>query len=216
MIRAVIRSTFAAFLLCVFAAAIPSQAAAKDYGQVGTVFPIIEPDMLKVIENKLNHLQATGQIDAMNQRLVASTRSKVNRPDPVVGIELAVKLRSWLYDPSIVIDHDIKDHKGSMIAAAGTRVNPLDHIAVRSPLVFIDGDDEAQVAWAVKRYDDSAKLILVRGAPLELMTRRQRRFYFDQAGSLTTKFGITRVPSVVEQAGKSLRISEMPVLGKPS
>jgi conjugal transfer pilus assembly protein TraW len=212
----VIRSTFAALLLCLFAAVFSSQAAAKDYGQVGTVFPIIEPDMLQVIENKLNHLQASGQIDAMNQRLVASTRSKVNRPDPVAGIELAVKARSWLYDPSTVIDHDIKDHKGTIIAVAGTRVNPLDHIAVRAPLVFIDGDDAAQVAWALKKYDDSAKLILVRGAPLELMTKRQRRFYFDQAGSLTTKFGITRVPSVVEQAGKSMRITEQPVPGKAS
>jgi conjugal transfer pilus assembly protein TraW len=200
---------------CLFAAVTPP-AAAKDYGQVGTVFPVIEPDMLRVIEMKLKSFEANGQLDAINQRLVDRTRAKVNRPDPVAGIEAATKPRSWLYDPSIMIDHDIRDHKGILIAAAGSRVNPLDHVAVTTPLVFIDGDDEAQVIWALKRFDDKAKLILVRGAPLELMTRRQRRFYFDQAGTLTTKFGITRVPAFVVQAGQAMRVSETPVGAKPS
>lgn len=204
-----------AFVCCLFAAATPP-AAAKDYGQVGTVFPIIEPDLLRVIEKKLMTMQAGGQIDAMNQRLRERTEAKVRRPDPVAGIEVATRARTWLYDPSIVIDHDIRDHKGNLVAPAGRRVNPLDFVAVTTPLVFIDGDDEAQVSWALRRFDDKAKLILVRGAPLELMTRRQRRFYFDQAGTLTTKFGITHVPAVVVQAGQAMRVSETPVGAKPS
>ena len=191
-------------------------AAAKDYGQVGTVFPVIEPDLLRVIEAKLKSMQATGQIDAMNQRLADRTRAKVNRPDPVAGIERATKPRTWLYDPSIVIDHDIRDQKGQQIAAKGKRVNPLDYVVIKTPLVFIDGDDESQVAWAMKRYDDKAKLILVKGAPLELMTKRQRRFYFDQSGTLTTKFGITAVPAVVEQSGRVMRVTETPVGAKTS
>ena len=206
----------ACLLFCAFAAALPSPAAAKDYGQVGTVFPVSEPDLLRVIELKLKAMQAGGQIDAMNQHLRTRTEAKVRRPDPVPGIEVATRHRTWLYDPSIVIDHDIRDHKGNLIAPAGRRVNPLDYVAVTTPLVFIDGDDEAQVAWALKRFDDRAKLILVKGAPLELMTRRQRRFYFDQAGTLTTKFGITRVPAVVVQAGQAMRVSETPVGAKPS
>ena len=191
-------------------------AAAKDYGQVGTVFPVIEPDLLRVIEAKLKSMQATGQIDAMNQRLADRTRARVNRPDPVASIEHASKPRTWLYDPSIVIDHDIRDQKGQLIAAKGKRVNPLDYVVIKTPLVFIDGDDDAQVAWAMKRYDDKAKLILVKGAPLELMTRRQRRFYFDQSGTLTTKFGITAVPAVVKQSGRVMRVTETPVGAKTS
>lgn len=204
------------FGLVAFAAAGAPPAAAKDYGQVGTVFAIIEPDLLRVIETKLNTMQASGQIDAMNQRLRSRTEAKVRRPDPVAGIEAAIKVRTWLHDPSIVIDHDIKDHKGQLIAARGKRINPLDYVVVKSPLVFIDGDDEDQVAWALKRFDDKARLILVRGAPLELMTKRQRRFYFDQAGTLTSKFGITAVPAVVEQAGKAMRVTEAPIKGKVS
>ena len=182
---------------------------AKDYGQVGTVFPVIETDLLRVIEQKLTMLQSSGQIDAMNQAFHKRAEDKVRRPTPVPGIERASTPRSWLFDPSIVIDHDIRDQKGNLIAPRGRRVNPLDFIVVKTPLVFINGDDPAQLAWALKRYDDRAKLIMVAGAPLEAMTAHQRRFYFDQDGRLTTKFGIHAVPAVVVQEGHAMRINEI-------
>ena len=202
--------------LLAFAIAGAPPAVAKDYGQVGTVFSIIELDLLRVIEVKLKSMQANGQIDAMNQQLRTRTEAKLRRPDPVAGIDAATKPRSWLYDPSIVLDHDIRDHKGELIAAAGKRINPLDYVVVKTPLVFLDGDDDAQVGWALKHFDDKARLILVRGAPLELMTKRQRRFYFDQAGTLTSKFGIVHTPAVVEQAGKAMRVTEIPVGARSS
>ena len=182
---------------------------AKDYGQVGTVFPVIETDLLRVIEQKLSMLQSSGQIDAMNQAFRKRAEDKVRRPTPVSGIERASAPRSWLFDPSIVIDHDIRDQKSNLIAPQGRRVNPLDFIVVKTPLVFINGDDPAQVSWALKRYDASAKLIMVAGAPLEAMTTYQRRFFFDQDGRLTTRFGIHAVPAVVVQEGHAMRVSEI-------
>ena len=196
----------------------PAAASAKDYGQVGTVFPVIEADLLRVIETKLTSLQANGQMDAMNKKFRERTEAKVRRPTPVAGIDRASVARSWLFDPSIIIDHEIRDHKGNLIAEKGKRVNPLDFVVVKTPLVFIDGDDPAQVAWALKRYDDRAKIIMVAGAPLEAMTTHQRRFYFDQEGRLTTKFGIHAVPAVVVQEGHAMRVNEIVKLipGAPS
>ena len=49
----------------------------------------------------------------------------------------------------------------------------------------------------------------MKGAPLELMKARQRRFYFDQGGKLTQKFGIKAVPARVRQSGRMLEISEI-------
>jgi conjugal transfer pilus assembly protein TraW len=40
------------------------------------------------------------------------------------------------------------------------------------------------------------------------MKANQRRFYFDQAGSLTAKFGIEHTPASVEQKGKILIVTE--------
>ena len=80
---------------------------------------------------------------------------------------------------------------------------------------LLDGDDPEQLAWATRRYASTkAKLILVRGAPLELMKARQRRFYFDQGGSLVKHFGIRAVPATVEQQGRVLIITEQPVRPK--
>ena len=140
------------------------------------------------------------------------TIARVNRPEPVGGITLASALRSWRFDPTITAPRDIADDKGRVIISAGTRVNPLDTVPLRAPLVFLDGDDPAQLAWATRRYASTkAKLILVRGAPLELMKARQRRFYFDQGGTLVKHFGIRAVPATVEQQGRALIITEQPV-----
>ena len=183
-----------AFLL----AALPASLQARDYGQRGAVFPVIERDLLEQIHTRLAQMENSGETARLNQELKRRTIARVNRPEPVAGLTLAA---------------DIRGAKGELIHAAGTRVNPLDSVKLRSDLLFLDGDDPAQIAWALKQ-DANAKLILVKGAPLELMKARQRRFYFDQGGSLVKHFGIRAVPATVEQQGRVLIITEQPVRPK--
>lgn len=198
----------------------PSPAAARDYGQQGAIFPIIEPDLLEQIRAKLQRLEASGETARLNANLKKRTIARVNRPSPVAGLGAALALRQWSFDPTITVEADISDDKGRLIIAAGTRVNPLDTVGLRQKLVFIDGDDAGQLAWALRAHKaQDSKLILVRGAPLDLMRARQRRFYFDQGGTLVKRFGIRAVPATVEQQGRILLISEVPLLkagGKPS
>jgi conjugal transfer pilus assembly protein TraW len=189
-----------------------SPAAARNYGQYGTTWPVIEPDLLAQIRARLLKLEASGETARLNAELRRRTVAKVNRPVPVAGITAASIVRRWTFDPTIMVERDIADAKGRVILTRGTRVNPLDTVPLRSPLVFLDGDDPVQLAWAIAKYARSAaKLILVKGAPLELMKLRQRRFYFDQSGTLTRHFAIRAVPAVVEQQGRFLLISELPV-----
>lgn len=207
------RRAWLAPLACAVSAGLaPAPAMARDYGQHGAVFAVIEPDLLAMIRNKLTRLQDSGAIERMNQEFARRSEARIRRPDPVVGIGLATSPRSWIYDPAITIDHDVFDTKGNAIARAGQRVNPLDFVTVRQSLVFIDADDRDQLEWAMRRYTDlNAKIVMVKGAPLEAMTRWRRRFYFDQGGYLTARFGIHAVPAVVEPAGKVMRVSEIPV-----
>ena len=183
---------------------------ARDYGQQGAVFPVIETDLLSVIQNKLTSMQASGALERANKELAARTEARVKRPPPVKGIVGASQSRSWIHDPTITVEQDLRDGKGRVVVARGTRVNPLDTVPLRQRLVFLDGDDPAQIAWAMGRTTAlNAKLILVRGSPFTLMKAEQRRFYFDQSGTLTTKFGVRAVPAVIEQAGRTLRVSEI-------
>ena len=199
-------------LLVAVGLAVTSPALARDYGQQGTVWPIAEPDLLEQIHARLVHLEQTGETARLNEELKKRTIARVNRPTPVAGIVAASAPRTWQFDPTITVDRAIADDKGRVIIAAGTRVNPLDTVPLRAPLIFIDGDDRAQLEWAAKRAGSSAaKIILVAGAPLELMKARQRRFYFDQKGTLVRHFGIRAVPAVVTQQGRMLVVSEEPV-----
>ena len=196
------------YLLLLVAALLSSPALARDYGQQGTHFPIIEIDLLQQIKRKLHAMEASGEIDRLNQKLKARTIARVNRPKPVAGLIRADKPTTRLFDPTITLQADILDHDGRRIWARGTRVNPLDTVPLRAALIFLDGDDAEQLEWAFAQIPKTAKLILTSGAPLKLMKARQRRFYFDQGGKLVKHFAIGALPAMVDQHGKMLRIRE--------
>jgi conjugal transfer pilus assembly protein TraW len=201
-------------IVALLSVSLTSATRASDHGVVGQVFPIIEPDLLATIEARLQRLQASGGIDRMNAEFATRSEARVRRPKPVAGITAATEPRSWAYDPTIVIERDVQDQKGNYIARAGQTVNPLDFVAVHQALVFVDGDDAAQMAWATSRYSDlKAKIILVNGSPIEEMTNRKRRFYFDQEGRLTSKLGIRHTPAVAVQNGRVLKLSEIKLKG---
>lgn len=197
-----------AFSALVVTLALPAPLAARDYGQQGKVFPVIESDLLAQIHARLTAIERSGETARFNEELKRRTLARVERPTPVTGIVRASDTRRWIFDPTITLAADIRGARGELIHAAGTRVNPLDSVALRQDLLFLDGDDPDQLAWAL-RQGPQAKLILVAGAPLALMKARQRRFYFDQQGTLTGKFGISAVPARVRQQGRLLEVSEI-------
>ena len=189
---------------------------ARDYGQHGAVFPVAETDLLASIQARLEAMTASGAVDRINQELKDRTISKVNRPDPVADLGAAGAMRSWLFDPTITVSEDIKDNEGQLMVPAGTRVNPLDTVPLRQPLIFFDGDDGDERRWALEqRRKGNAKLILIKGAPLALMKSAQTRIYFDQGGTLVRRFGIKATPAIVVQEIRQLRVTEVD-LGRSS
>jgi conjugal transfer pilus assembly protein TraW len=201
-------------IVALLSISLTSATRARDHGVVGQVFPIVEPDLLATIEAKLQRLQADGEIDRMNAAFAKRTEARVRRPKPVAGITPASEARTWAYDPTITIERDVQDQKGNYIARRGQTVNPLDFTAVTQALVFVDGDNDAEMAWATTTYSDlKAKIILVSGSPIDEMTQRQRRFYFDQEGRLTGKLGIRHTPAVAVQDGRVMKLSEIKLKG---
>ncbi|MBB3694939.1 type-F conjugative transfer system protein TraW [Sphingomonas sp. BK580] len=208
------RALESAAIVALLSISLTSATRARDHGVVGQTFPIAEPDLLATIEAKLQRLQAEGEIDRMNAAFAKRTEARVRRPKPVAGITPASEARTWAYDPTITIERDVQDQKGNYIARRGQTVNPLDFTAVTQALVFIDGDNDAEMAWATANYSDlKAKIILVNGSPIDEMTQRQRRFYFDQEGRLTGKLGIRHTPAVAIQDGRVMKLSEIKLKG---
>jgi len=213
----------AAFGLLALGAAAP-MASARDYGKAGPTWRIAEPDLLEVIRARLLRAQGSGEWARLNRRYASLAEQQVSRPKPVAGITSARESRQWDYDPTITMAEDIRDTRGRLIAAKGQRFNPLDHLPLSHELAFIDGDSEAQLRWALGANSgpnaaaakatgqgasaDRRLIVMVKGSPIERMKALKHRFYFDQAGELTSRFGIEHVPALVRQKGRVLAVSE--------
>ncbi|MGH6977791.1 MAG: type-F conjugative transfer system protein TraW [Brevundimonas sp.] len=190
-----------------------SPASAGDLGVMGHTFAISEHDILEVISNRLKAAQREGRFEELNREFQRRVEAKVERPTPA-PVRTTSAPRTWLFDPSITVDKDYSDHRGRVFARAGQRINPFERLpGYDRVLLFIDGDDERQVEWALGEMRENGehrtRIILTNGAPLELMRRRQVQFFFDQEARLVTHFQLQQVPARITKEGNQLRISEL-------
>jgi conjugal transfer pilus assembly protein TraW len=181
-------------------------AEAKDLGTFGECFEIAETDLLEEIQMRLQQLEKTGELKAAKERIQRMVRNMILHPRTISGLGHTEKTREFKYDTSITISRDLRDYRGRVFAKKGERFNPLEKIRLSKPLLFIDGDDEAHIKWAIAKIKDHAfeghnhaKVILVNGAPLELQKRLQREIFFDQNGTIIHQLGIKQVPAIVFQ-----------------
>ena len=202
-----IRVTALALLL-----AAPVYALALDLGRVGPVWPVAEPDLLALIQSRLEEKQRSGELARLQAEFEARSRRAIESPAPVVGLVRTRTPRSFLFDPSVTARDSILDHEGKVLVAAGTRVNPLDYVALSQPLIFFDARDRDQVGVALalrQRHRGRVHLILTGGSFIDFMKRHDLRVYYDQQGLLVRRLGIRQVPALVTQDGRMLRIDEL-------
>jgi conjugal transfer pilus assembly protein TraW len=173
---------------------------AKDFGTRGTISSIEEHDPIVLIQSKLKNMEERGELERHNLELQKKTRAAIERPKPVEGIRHAREGRVFYYDPTYVVKEDLQDHQGRIFYKKGTRINPLETVSLSQGLLFFDGDDEDQVAFAKEKLNQGPiKLILTKGAPLALSEEWKAPVYFDQSGLLTKQLGIHHVPALVTQ-----------------
>ena len=191
--------------------AFSAAAGARDLGVRGAVWPPVEADLLASIEDTLLEFERTGELARLNEEAAARARERVEAPVPVPGILPATTNRTRLFDPSITVGEDILGPGGTTIATAGTRVNPLAYRPLTGALLFIDGTRPVEVQWALGQ-ETPSKIVLLAGRPLELARTHERPFFYDQAGTLAERFGLSATPSRVTQYELRLRIEEIVLL----
>ena len=193
------------FTLCV-SASTPLLLTAKNLGVHGPTFAIEEKNLLEVIQAKLQDLQKQGKIAAINHQIIEKVKHSALNPTPL-NLPTATEYKAKVFDPTYVVQKDITDHQGIIIAKAGTKVNPLDHFQWSTPILLINGEDPDQIHWAKTM---KGKWVLVKGSPFKIAKDENRQVYFDQGGRIAKHFGITRVPSKISQQGTVLLIEEIP------
>lgn len=202
------KSIFYLGLVALFVSATP--ATGRDYGTLGTTWMIAEPDLLEAIHARLHTLEESGELAALNRRFVQAARETIEHPHPVAGITPATADRQWLFDPTVTLAHDIRDAHGNLLAAKGQRFNPLHVVAIAHAFAVIDGDNNDEIAWALKQgAPDKVWIVLVKGSPTERMTALKRRFWFDQDGVITRRFGIAHTPALIIQKDDLIAVHEI-------
>ena len=185
---------------------------ARDYGVHGQLFGIVEPSLLNIIKARIGTMMENGEWDDIKTGMQDRTKAYIKRPYPVLGLMPVETYREFTVDLSITLQQDIADHRGQVFATRGTIVNPLDYSTFSKRIVFFDGDDPAQVDYALSLGNElDTLLVITNGAPLELTRVHGRRFYFDQGGHMVEGFGVTRVPSVVSRADPVMLVQEIHV-----
>ncbi|WPY01946.1 Conjugal transfer protein TraW (plasmid) [Candidatus Trichorickettsia mobilis] len=136
------------FLMSAVFFSLSSAVLAKDFGKQGATFEIKEEGFVAMMQRKLKGVNLADH----EQKMKDLARKKVEEPTPVLGITRATRTVSHSFDPSYVLDEDVFLPCGKLLYPAGTKVNPLDHMEWGGRMVFIDGRDSAQIAWAKDNY----------------------------------------------------------------
>lgn len=188
------------------------EAPAKDLGVIGTAYPVIERDLIEVIQERLRQKTESGELKALNQTMLDRSKRYARRPSGV-SLPRAKDYRAVAVNPVYTLDQDITDAEGKLLFKAGAQVNPLEIRPLTKTLCFIDGDDPQQVAWITTYCANDArnKWILVNGDMGALNQHTGWRWYFDQRGVLTQRFGLQAVPAVIRQNGGRLYVEEFPM-----
>lgn len=187
-------------------------AAAHNLGVIGPTYPVAEAHLLEFITGRLQEKERSGELQRLQDAARAQATESVMNPAPVPGIRNAERARTFYFDPTFTLEHNVLDERGQILFAAGTRKNPLDVVALSKHLLFFDGRDPRQVARArelMSAYGGRVKPILVAGSYMRLMKAWQVPVFYDQAGALSRKLGIQNVPALVSQEGARLRIDEL-------
>lgn len=187
-------------------------AQADEIGIVGPTYDIAEPDLLEVIQSRLYQMEESGELAKKQGEYQGRVVGAIEKPKPAPGLKATATKRTFYYDPTMILDHDIRGDDGSILFARGLKVNPLDHVSLREELIFFDGRDRRQVSFAqriLRNLKGAAKPIMVAGEPLNLMRDWKHRVFYDQGGALVRRLGIRQVPAVVSQDGKRLRVDEV-------
>ena len=146
--------TLSAVSILLLIAARPSPAGTiKDLGTAGTVYSIIEPDLLAELRQ---YARTRTPSPEMQQQERAHYQPKDLRRLPKATAD-----RSFEVDMTYTLTHEVTDGSGHVLYPRGFKVNPLQYVNFTGGLVVIDGSDPRQVEWFEKSPYYPNKLAMV-------------------------------------------------------
>jgi len=207
-------------LLILLALCVSPLGQAEDLGVKGQTYAA-DKDGREQLKDIIREKQQSGEVDRFWKDYQAKTIDAIKHPAPL-GIASSYVPRVELRDLRFTFSSDMKDERGRVVVKAGSVVEPLKVAPLTAGLIFIDGRDQAQVDYAIKRGRiEPLKIVLTAGSPFDLRVKYKNAewwgtktipFYFDQKkmiiNNLKRLYGIdiNSVPAVLTQKGAKLSI----------
>ncbi len=172
---------------------------------------ISEPDLAQVMQARAASLDA-GQ-------LTAAARQRFWQHVAFDDLPPAQRDRVRTVDPTLWTAAPVRDQGGAVMVPANTKLNPLAQLPWRHRLVVFDARDAGQVRWARSlAAGDGTAVFLATSMDRdtgwdgwEALGQRLGGRVFLLPAALAQRLGLEVVPSVVEQQGQMLRITEVDV-----
>ena len=183
----------------------------------GDLYPIAEPDILAVIEERARKYDWEPAMKRAQARAAQNLR-------PTFDLPTSSRNATAFFTPTFTAPHDISspgpDGKGEvLIARAGQSFALLDYTRLQVPVVVFDATDPRQLRmvrqWIQRPEYKGADVFVVgsNAVPRDAknpvaadLHQLLRRPVFPMPRRLAERFGVEAVPAIVEQEGRNLRI----------
>lgn len=175
---------------------------------VGETVAISEPDLLAIIRERVENFTDGPQIVAD-----AVERARQNVMTSTVNLPLAETDDTYWVDPSIAVNHDIKLPDGTIVAPAGTEVNPLDYAPWDIQVVVFDATLESHIDIAQQWRDHYSEETIFIATRLPQDEEDQQNLGKSLGGHINLlddlvarRMDLRAIPSLVRQDGRNIRV----------
>ncbi len=186
-------------------------AQASDLGRYGNVSIIIEKDGEDQLKGAVQSALANGGQERLLSGAQKRTYDYLNDLPPLPKIKGVEKSVTRFEDLTVLVSQNIRDTKGQVVVAAGTKVNPLTTKPLTKKIYFIDARDQKQLDLVKQTAGSRDSIILTAGSVFKAQEYLNRSVFIDQnpAGVLSSRMRIHVAPSIASQSGTNLKIEEI-------
>lgn len=183
-----------------------AQSLGKDLGVHGKLYEIKEEDMLSYVQRKAGEIDMRALREDIKRKLEESYAeySSVSLEVPSV-----IEKRVRHIDLSVNVRYPLYDHTGKIISPAG-RVNPLDHVSLSRGILVLREDQIGRALEEVRESEEKPILILTDG-DIRRASSLAGRIVYKANPFMLRRLQIEKIPSLIIQEGRKLRIEEMPL-----
>jgi conjugal transfer pilus assembly protein TraW len=173
--------------------------------RLGPVYPIIEHDWLEWLPKQAEKRLKERPLALSEKHL----KEAIQRQMPQMDLPEVKAPRTYYVDPAVKVSQPVADHTGKIIIPTGGRINPLDHLPGFRPIVVMDGRQERQVEWVKGVIAEVKPLVLLTGGDVLKLNTDLGISVYPAPEALIQKFSIERVPVLLSQESKQIKVQEI-------